>query len=104
MRFSPDTENLIIASASEDRTVKLWKEDGTLIKTFNGHTDKVRSISFSTDGKTLVSASDDKTVILWDFDKPLNLSLQDLISRGCKRLYNYLKTNDNVRKDSKVCD
>ncbi|MBD1929925.1 PD40 domain-containing protein [Trichocoleus sp. FACHB-90] len=64
--FSPDGKT--IASASEDKTVKLWSIDGTELHTFKGHSSKVTSVSFSPDGKTIASASEDKTVKLWSTD------------------------------------
>ncbi|MGF1485594.1 MAG: AAA-like domain-containing protein [Prochloraceae cyanobacterium] len=55
----------IIASASRDRTVKLWQTDGKLLKTLTGHQDKVYGVAISEDGKIIASASWDKTVKLW---------------------------------------
>ena len=70
--FSPD--NKIIASASQDGTVKLWGEDGKLIKTLN-HQKAVRRVSFSPDGKLIASASEDRTVKLWQLDGSLAKTL-----------------------------
>jgi len=39
---------------------------GSQTATFSGHTDEVKSVTFSSDGKSLVSGSSDKTVKLWD--------------------------------------
>lgn len=59
------TENLIV-SGSRDKSVKLWKLDGTLVKTMR-HDAAVYSVNFSPDGKYIVS-SDDKKVNLWNKD------------------------------------
>lgn len=66
VRFSPDGQT--IASASADRTIKLWNLQGNCLGTFQGHTKSVTSISFSPNDKIIASASLDKTIKLWDID------------------------------------
>ena len=68
--FSSDGQWL--ASASDDRTVKLWqKDDGNLLNTFEGHDARVYSVSFNPDGQLIASGSGDGTVKLWRRDGTL---------------------------------
>ncbi|MEH2004131.1 nSTAND1 domain-containing NTPase [Nostoc sp.] len=60
------TENLIV-SGSRDKTVKIWKFNGTLVKTMT-HDAAVYSVNFSPDGQYIVSVGADKKVKLWKKD------------------------------------
>ncbi len=64
--FSPDGQ--LIASASRDQSVKLWRPNGTLVATLKGHKDSVTSVAFSPDGQLIASGSWDGTVRLWRRD------------------------------------
>ncbi|MFI1366908.1 nSTAND1 domain-containing NTPase [Streptomyces griseochromogenes] len=71
--FSPDGKTL--ATASYDRTVRLWNvadrsHPKPLGKPLTGHTSWVSSAVFSPDGHTLASAGDDGTIRLWDVTDP----------------------------------
>ena len=62
--FSPDGK--YIATASSDRTAKLWDLSGNQLAQFIGHLDGVLSISFSPNGEYIATASADGTARLWN--------------------------------------
>uniref|UniRef100_A0A7C8ZQL1 Uncharacterized protein n=1 Tax=Opuntia streptacantha TaxID=393608 RepID=A0A7C8ZQL1_OPUST len=73
IRWSPtgaETNNpnqqLVLASASFDSTVKIWDvELGKILHNLNGHREAVYSVAFSPSGEYLASGSLDKCVHIW---------------------------------------
>ena len=61
--FAPNGE--LIASASQDHTIKLWQSDGKLVSNLIGHEETVTSVTFSPDSQRIASSSWDGTVRLW---------------------------------------
>jgi WD40 repeat protein len=56
-----------IVSCSSDKTLKIWdSETGELIKTLEGHTQEVHSVSWSYDGEWIASGSQDHTAKVWN--------------------------------------
>ena len=78
--FSPVNECL--ATASADRTARLWSAEGSLLKTFEGHLDRLARIAFHASGKYLGTTSFDKTWRLWDVETGVELLLQEGHSRS----------------------
>ncbi|XP_049399060.1 WD40 repeat-containing protein HOS15-like [Solanum stenotomum] len=59
-------QQLLLASASFDSTVKLWDVDqGRLLHSLNGHREPVYSIAFSPNGEYMASGSLDKCMNIW---------------------------------------
>ena len=82
LAFSPDGRTLVSASAdselgartSNENAVRVWDVlTGQELRALLGHTDQVRSVAFSPDGRTVVSGSADRTVKLWDVATGLEL-------------------------------
>jgi len=60
------TNGELIASASDDNTVLIWNQDGSLaLEIPLQHEGQVRDVSFSPEGEFVATASSDKTVRIW---------------------------------------
>ena len=73
VRFSSDGRT--IATASSDRTAKLWTLTGKLKQILEGHTDQVNSISFNEPGNAIATAAADGTIKLWQSNGTLRQTI-----------------------------
>ena len=65
---------IILASGSVDRTIRIWNiKTGTSLKTLQGHTSFVNTVTFNQDG-LLASGSNDRTIKIWDYPN-INLDI-----------------------------
>lgn len=62
--FSPDGKQVLTNMGAQ---AAVWDStSGTLLRTLDGHTDKVRSVVFSPDGKWILTGSNDQTARIWN--------------------------------------
>lgn len=77
LAFNPIEHEVKFASVSSDRQVILWgMEQKTPIAILSGHTQAVKAIAFSPDGKLLATGGDDGFIRVWDVERgQLNITL-----------------------------
>ncbi|MBD2775793.1 caspase family protein [Iningainema tapete] len=64
--FSPNPPGGLIATASADNTIKLWRrKDASLLEIFPKDNSRIYDVSFSPDGSAIASANGDGQIKLW---------------------------------------
>ncbi len=71
-----DHQGQLLASGSDDRTIRLWTNQGDLVRVINAHEQPVTGIAFSGDDRLLVTGSQDKTAKVWNTDGTLLTTLE----------------------------
>lgn len=52
-------------SASWDRTVKIWKDDGTLVNTFCGGDGRINTLAYADNSQKILAAGNDRRIHIW---------------------------------------
>jgi WD40 repeat protein len=94
LAVSPERQWIAVAVA--DNSIRLFRaNDGQPGPTLSGHTDKVTSLRFTSDGKRIVSGSADQTVRLWNVadGKPQGL-IETPVAVNAIELVNREQPND----------
>lgn len=67
LAFSPVKESTIFAIAARNNSIKILNsKTGELLRTLYGHSNPIRSIAISANGKVIASGGYDSTVRVWD--------------------------------------
>ncbi len=83
VQFNPQGE--ILASASWDNTIKLWR-DGTLLQTLTGHQNGVTSLAFHPDQPIVVSGSADQSIKFWQMEQGTLIKTLDELEHPVEQL------------------
>src|SRR3990167_798964 len=64
--YSASISTELVAVACDDGKIRLYKHDGTLVRSFDGLSILIYDVSFSPDGQQLVAGNYDNTARVWD--------------------------------------
>ena len=79
LEYSTDGQYFI---SGGDKTINIWKKDGTYIKSLSGHSTAVWSVGISKNDKYLVSGSFDNNFRLWDIAEGKNIHIFENGKKG----------------------
>lgn len=63
----------LLISSSLDKTIKIWNQQGSCLKTLSAHTRYVNCLAVNSDSTVIASGSNDRSVALWDLTENLTL-------------------------------
>lgn len=75
LAFAPD--KALIASVSDDHTLRTWDVGQHESRVFSGHFDEVWRVAFSSDGKLVATSGKDKTVRVWNAESGAVLAIAE---------------------------
>ncbi|MFN3190208.1 MAG: WD40 repeat domain-containing protein [Aureliella sp.] len=93
VRFSPDGKRILCGS--RDGELRVWNtKTGQLIAEIHEHTRRIRTASFSVDGRRVASAGEDRLLVQYDLETQTVVSKHDLA--GSKLMSLCMVNNDLV--------
>ena len=106
--LSPDGKTLAKARNQDgDHTIELWElATGKLRHQLRGHLAPIRSLAFSSDGRTLVAGSEDATVLVWDVlgvPKEERKSAASLSAQALETIWADLAADDAPKAYRAIC-
>ncbi|EGJ29605.1 MULTISPECIES: caspase family protein [Moorena] len=98
-----DIQGNLLASIGDSYDIHVWDISGKRLTTLKGKgqpTNQLTSISLSADGSLIATLDEKGTAKLWQFG-----GLDELLSKSCDRVRDYLENNPNVdKRDRNLCD
>jgi WD40 repeat protein len=96
--ISSNDDGSLIAIGQENGTVSLWYQEGSKLGEFKAYDGNIKSVILSPDSSMLATIGEDGTTKLWQIGK-----LDELLSRGCNRLRDYLNNPRISESDRALC-
>lgn len=75
--FSPSPKKALLASVSDDHTLRVWNIQNRETRTLSGHFDEIWRVAFSSDGTFIATGGKDKTARVWSAETGAVLAIAE---------------------------